>query len=146
MLDNQPNYNSNRSLQPTVRITTTPNTNGFIAPFYSIKLKDFNKVFNTDLRSLHHARAHTVILFHLSKYSRCLQTSMSNTYGLSSRLTLKVLTLLVENGSITTIPTKRKTYLGLFVPLISYSITPAGKDIVNRLNDLLNEKVAKLSK
>jgi hypothetical protein len=145
MIDSTHNYN-NHLIQTKEYNTTTIYRNGFIGPFYSIKLREYLKVFNVDLKSLHHARASSVILFHLSKYSRCLQTNMANLYGLSCPLINKILKLLLEGGLIISHPTRRKTNINAYVLLTAYSITPLGKEHVKHLNDLLAYKVSILNK
>jgi len=146
MQPNQPHNYINHHTQPTINNKSMINTISFIAPFYSIKLIEFKKLFNTDLRSLHHARAQSIIVIHLSKYNRCLQTNMADTYGLSGRLILKVITMLLDAGYIRAYPTKRKTNIGVYVPLTAYGITPTGKEMVKGLNDLLEMTISKLTK
>lgn len=142
----QPHNHSNSITKSSQFKTSKINSFGNIGPFYSIRLKEYNKLFNCHLSNLHKARALSVILVHLSNYTRCLQTSMSNTYGLSWPLIKKVLTELLALGLIKEYPVKRKTNIGVYVPLFGYSITVDGKDKAKQLSELLESKVALLKK
>lgn len=113
----------------------------FICPFYSIRLKEFTKVYNYHLSSLAIARACSITLCHFNKYHRGLKTTIQNIYNIKWSTMTQVLEILTGLGLIRSYPTKRITNIGKYVNLTNYGITVKGKEVAADLNELLSKKV-----
>ena len=117
-----------------------------ISVFYSLTLKEFKKVLGSDFNTLAECRASFVFLSHYKHYSQVFKTKLIKLYSVSPLLAVKSLRLLVDLGFLKKSIRKVKTNIGVYVGYDAYYITVKGADALNSLNDLISDKINKLSK
>ena len=138
---NNKTYSSLQS-SPIVNLKTSLLSNNV---FYSLKLNDYNKLFNIRFNKVHTARLAVIILNHLNNYHRNIQNDFCRLYSIRPQTAAKILNELFDHNLIKAVNCKRKTNLGLFVSFTAYQITLEGKCVSNEFNELVSLKMNRLN-
>lgn len=138
------NNNTYKALQTNANVNLNTNLLSFNV-FYSLKLNDYNKLFNIKFNKVHTARLAVIILNHLNSYHRNIQNDFCRLYGIRPQTAATILKELLDHNLIKPINCKRKTNLGLFVSFTAYQITLDGKCVVNEFNELVSLKMNRLN-
>lgn len=112
-----------------------------VAPFYSVTLKDFNRMFGFNVGTITKARGIAIILYHINKYPRAYQTKILNLYQFNHHFINPVLKLMNEKGLIKTGIKAKQTNLAAYVSLTVYSLTIDGKLLLSKIDNKLTVKI-----
>lgn len=143
-MDTLINNKTYRSLQSSSSVNLKTNLISFNV-FYSLKLKDYNQLFNIRFNKVNTARLAAIIINHLNNYHRNIQNDFCRLYGIRPQTAAIILKELLSRNLIIPVNCKRKTNLGLFVSFTAYQITLEGKSVVNEINELISLRITKLN-
>lgn len=117
-----------------------------IAVFNSITLLDYRSVFKARITTINYGRNAVIILVQINAYRGSIQSKLRYLFNISHMLLVDILAFLLEQGLITTIKVKRRTNISALIAHVGYSITPQGRELLQRFDLLLSAKVAGLRK
>lgn len=143
-MDTLINNKTYRSLQSSSSVNLKTNLLSFNV-FYSLKLKDYNQLFNIRFNKVNTARLAVIIINHLNNNHRNIQNDFCRLYGIRPQTAAFILKELLSRNLIIPVNCKRKTNLGLFVSFTAYQITFEGKCVATEFDELISIRMTKLN-